>query len=211
MPLLTERVFSSSFDCQTKCYLLLTRRRGQKTEYEMHADECDRIYQRTGLNKLQDIARGKDTLRLRRISSSAMSGSHRLIICDRVEANEWRSDAVVLFRTESRSNSLQPVFFNRYDEVPAKAKLLLAFRALLVGNAIGTMPHHGHIIYGNQFTRISISLPPLITKVQSVLGQITSLMAQNSPPLFLCSHCEICEFRKNCASRAADEDNHKPT
>jgi hypothetical protein len=62
---------------------------GRKTEYEMHAEECDRVYQRTGINKLQDIARGTDTLRLRRLSSSAMSGSHRLIICDRVEANEW--------------------------------------------------------------------------------------------------------------------------
>jgi hypothetical protein len=53
MPLLTERVFSSSFDCQTKCYLLLNRRRGQKTEYEMHADESDRTYQREEIAKLR--------------------------------------------------------------------------------------------------------------------------------------------------------------
>src|SRR6516165_4814023 len=32
MPPLTERVFNSSFDCQTKCHLLLHGRRGQKTE-----------------------------------------------------------------------------------------------------------------------------------------------------------------------------------
>jgi hypothetical protein len=99
MPLLTERVFSASFDCQTKCYLLLNRRRGQKTEYEKHADESDRTYRREGIAKLQDIDRGKDTLHLRRLTSCAISGSPRLIICDRVEANEWRSDAVVLFRT----------------------------------------------------------------------------------------------------------------
>jgi predicted RecB family nuclease len=207
MPLLTERVFGSSFDCQTKCYLLLNRRRGQKTEYEMHTDESDRTYQHEGIAKLQDIASGKDTVRLRRLTSSAISGSHRLIICDRVEANEWRSDAVVLFRTESRGNSFQPVFFNRYDEVPTRAKLLLAFRALLVGNAIGAVPDRGYIIYGTHFTRISIFLPPLITKVQSVLEEITTFRSQMSPPLFLCSHCEICEFRTHCASRAADENN----
>lgn len=201
MPLLTERVFSSSFDCQTKCHLLLNRRRGQKTEYEIHADESDRTYQREGIAKLQDIACGKDILRLRRLTSSTISGSPRLIICDRVESNEWRSDAVVLLRTESRGNSFQPVFFNRYDEVTARAKLLLAFRALLVGNAIGAMPHRGNIIYDTQFKRISIFLPPLIAKVQSVIGEITSLMSQKSPPLFLCAHCDICEFRTNCASR----------
>jgi len=99
------------------------------------------------------------------------------------------------------------VFFNRYDEVPARAKLLLAFRPFLVGNAIGAVPDRGYIIYGTQFTRISVFLPPLITKVQSVIGEITSFMSQKSPPLFLCSHCEICEFRTRCASRAADEDN----
>jgi hypothetical protein len=159
MPLLTERVFSASFDCPTKCYLLLNRRRGQKTEYEMHTDESDRTYQREGIATLQDIARGRDTLRLRHLTSSAISGSHRLIICDRVEANEWRSDAVVLFRTESRGNSFLPVFFNRYDEVPARAKLLLAFRALLVGDAIGAVPDRGYIISGTHFTHIYIPAP----------------------------------------------------
>jgi hypothetical protein len=144
----------------------------------MHADESDRTYQREGIAKLQDIARGKDVLRLRRLTSSAISGSHRLIISDRVETNEWRSDAVVLFRTESRGNSFQPVFFNRYDEVPARAKLLLAFRALLIANAIGAMPDRGYIIYGTHFMRISIFLPPLITKVHAVLEQIVTSMSQ---------------------------------
>jgi hypothetical protein len=63
-----------------------------------------------------------------------------------------------------------------------RAKLLLAFRALLVGNATGVMADRGYIIYGTKFMRISIFLPSLITKVHSVLEQITTLMSQKSPP-----------------------------
>ena len=157
MPLLTERVFSSSLDCQTKCYLLLHRRRGQKTEYEMHADQSDRTYQRAALAKLQDLVQDKNILYLPSLTSSALHGSSRLIICNRVEVNEWRSDSVVLFGTASEHNSLEPVFFSRYDEIPTRVKLLLAFRASLVGTALGVMPTRGQIVYGTEFTRTAVS------------------------------------------------------
>jgi hypothetical protein len=160
MQLLTERVFSSSLDCQTKCYLLLHRRRGEKTEYEMHADQSDRTYQSAAIAKLQDLFQDKDILYLRSLTSSAQYGRFRLIICNRVEVNEWRSDEVILFRDASKHNSLQPVFFNRYDEVTTRAKLLLAFRASLVGTAIGVMPTRGQIVYGTEFTRTTVFLPP---------------------------------------------------
>jgi hypothetical protein len=100
----------------------------ESTEYEIHADQSNRTYQRAAIAKLQDLVQDKNILYLPSLNSSTLHGSSRLIICNRVEVNEWRSDGVVLFRTASA-------------------------------------------------------------------------------PLFLCSHCEICEFRNKCASRAADEDN----
>src|SRR5262249_30082746 len=157
-----------------------------------------------GIAKLQDLVQNNYILNLRNLTSSALCGSPRLIICDRVEVDEWRSDGVALFRTASEQNSLQPVFFNRYDEVPARAKLLLAFRAELVGTVIGVMPTRGQIVYGTQFSRTTVFLPQLINKVQAAIKNITSLKTQKAPPLFLCSHCEICEFRTRCASRAVD-------
>src|SRR5262245_10364104 len=140
MPLLTERVFNSSFDCPTKCYLLLNGRRGMKTEYEAHAEESDGIYQRAAITRLQALTRDKNTLHLRRLTPSVLYGRSRLIIINRAQVNECRSDAIVLFRPESKHNSFQPVLFHRYEEVSARAKLLLAFRAALVGNAIGVIP-----------------------------------------------------------------------
>jgi hypothetical protein len=111
MPLLTERAFNSSFDCPTKCYLLLNGRRGKNTEYQAHAEESDAIYQRAAIARLQALTRDKDTLHLRSLTSSGLYGSSRLVIINRAEVNECRSDAIVLFRPESKHNSLQPFFF----------------------------------------------------------------------------------------------------
>jgi hypothetical protein len=168
-PLLTERIFSSSFDCPTICYLLHGQR-GKKTEYEVHADEFDGVYQRAAITRLEELTADKDTLRLGNLTSSALYGSQRLVITKRVEVNGWRSDGVVLLRAESGNKSLQPVLFHRYDEVSHRAKLLLAFRAALVGNAIGHMPTSGRIIHGRDFDCAPVNLPPWSRKCKPSLA-----------------------------------------
>jgi predicted RecB family nuclease len=206
-PRLTERILNSSIDCSTKCYLLLHGRRGKKTEYELHADEFDGMYQRAAITRLKELIPAKDILHLDSLTSSALYGSPRLVIVKRVEVNGWRSDGIVLFRPEAGKKSLQPTLFHRYEEVSARAKLLLAFRAALVGDAIGVMPTVGEIIHGSNFNRAPLSLSPLMRKLQTIIDQITHFANDKSPPFFLCSHCEICEFNTKCASRAAEEDS----
>src|SRR6516165_12565769 len=68
------------------------------------------------------------------------------------------------------------------------------------------MPTFGQIVHGKQFDATRLNLSPLIKKVQAVANDIMNL-ANESPPLLLCSHCEICEFQTKCASRAAEEDS----
>src|SRR5262249_37670383 len=122
--------------------------------------------------------------------------------------NGWRSDGVVLFRHETGNKSLQPIIFHRYEKVSPRAKLLLAFRAALVGNAIGVIPTFGQIAHSKDFDCSPLNLSPLVKKVQAVVNDIENLANKKSPPpLFLCRHCEICEFQTKCASRAAEEDN----
>ena len=58
---LTERIFESSLDCTYKCHLLLSGRRGDKTEYEEHAERLDRMYQRAAVARLQELCSDKET------------------------------------------------------------------------------------------------------------------------------------------------------
>jgi predicted RecB family nuclease len=101
----------------------------------------------------------------------------------------------------------QPLLFNRYEEITSRLKLLLGFRAALVGAAIGVVPTHGLIISGRDFKRTRISLPLWIPKSRGVMHDLNELAKQTEPPLFLCSHCRICEFRTKCVARAVEEDN----
>jgi hypothetical protein len=174
-PLLTERILNSSLDCSTKCYLLLHGQRGKKTDYEVHADEFDGMYQRAAITRLEELTPDKDTLHLNGLTPSALYGSPRLVIINRLEANGWRSNGVVLFRPEAGNKSLQPVLFHRYEEVSPRAKLLLAFRAALVVNAIGVMPTFGQIIHGKGFDCTPLNLSPLVKKVQAVVSDIKNL------------------------------------
>ena len=81
-------------------------------------------------------------------------------------------DRTALFRPEAGSKSLQPVLFHRYEEISPRAKLLLAFRAALVGAATGVMPTFGQIVHGKHFDATRLNLSPLIKKVQAVANSL---------------------------------------
>jgi len=131
----------------------------------------------------------------------------QLVVVERVEVKGLRSDAIVLAQARKPSGSFEPLFFHRYEQVSLREKLLLAYSALVVGKATGTMPTHGQIIYGEDFNVIIVILSTFIAKVEQMIHDIEKLGAQKEQPLFLCPHCDVCEFRTKCHSRAVEEDN----
>jgi predicted RecB family nuclease len=200
---LTEESFESSFDCRYKCHLLFNGQRGAKSEYQEHVERLDGMYQREALARLQEVNQNKPPLYLNKITQSIVHNSAYLVVIKRLEANGLRSDSTVLLRSRNEGR-FQPLFFHRYDNVDIRAKLLLAFRSVLVERAIGITPSHGQIIYGRDFSSMAVRLPNFIAKAER---RIDELVTQQEPKLFLCSHCEICEFQARCKSRALKEDS----
>ena len=205
--ILTERIFKSSLDCTYKCHLLANGRHGNKTEYEEHTERSDRMYQRAAIARFQDTTPGTKTLYLTNVTPHALDSNAQLVIIKRVEANGLQSDSIVLSRGKNGRGSYEPVFFHRYDNISPRGKLVLAFRAMLIEKAAGIAVSHGQIIYGQNFTGVTILLSTLIPEVARMICRLHELATQKKPPLFLCSHCEICEFASSCQSRAATEDN----
>ena len=76
-----------------------------------------------------------------------------------------------------------------------------------MGRATGIVPTHGQIIYGEEFNTITVTLSTFIAKVETYGPRIETLGAQKEQPRFLCSHCDVCEFRTKCHSRAVEDDN----
>jgi predicted RecB family nuclease len=69
------------------------------------------------------------------------------------------------------------------------------------------MPTHGQIIYGEKFNKARLNLISFISKAEQILHDIDKLSGQKEQPLFLCSHCDVCEFLIKCRSKAVEEDN----
>jgi len=99
------------------------------------------------------------------------------------------------------------MLFYRYEEINVRAKLLLAFRAALIEKATGVALRRGQIIYGQDFSQIQIPLSTFVAKTERMISRINELAIQQEPALFLCPHCEICEFESRCQTRAVAEDN----
>jgi predicted RecB family nuclease len=204
---LTDRIFKSSLDCMYKCHLLLNGKHGSKTEYEKHTAHFDAMYQRAAIDSFQGTNPDRLTVYIDGLTPLALHNDAQFVIIKRVEVNGLRSDSIVMAHAEDRRGSLQPVLFHRSDEINVRAKLLLAFRAVLIEKITGVALSHGQIIYGQVFSRLLIPLSAFIAKVDSMIRRIDELVIQQKPALFLCPHCEICEFETRCQSRAVVEDN----
>jgi len=215
-PILTERIFESALDCTYKCHLLLNGRHGNKTEYEEHTERLDNMYQRAAIARLLEMYSNKDTMFLDELTRDTLHNDARLVIIMHAETNALKSDWIVLTRAKTTPGSYQPVLFHRDEEINTRTKLLLAFRSILIEKATGIVLSHGQIIYGPDFSSVTISLSTFITKVKGMLCRVDELATQQDPAFFLCSHCEICEFGTSCrgeqqrSDRAGEADRPHP-
>jgi hypothetical protein len=163
-PILTERIFESALDCAYKCHLLLNGRHGNKTEYEEYTERLDNMYQRAAIARLQEMHSNQEIIFLDALTPDTLHNDARLVVIMHAEANGLKSDWIVLTRAKNTVGSYQPVLFHRDEEVDTRTKLLLAFRSVLIEKATGIVLSYGQIIYGPDFSSVTISLSTFITK-----------------------------------------------
>jgi hypothetical protein len=183
-PILTERIFESALDCTYKCHLLLNGRHGNKTEYEEHTERLDNMYQRAAIARLQEMHSHKDTIFLEELTPDTLDNTARLFVIMYAEANGLKSDWIVLTREKHTLRSYQPVLFHRGEEINTRTKLLLAFRSVLIEKVTGIVLSYGQIIYGPDFSSVTISLSTFITKVKGMLCRVDELATQQDPAFF---------------------------
>jgi predicted RecB family nuclease len=205
--LVTDCIFASSLDCTYKCFLQLNGHHGTKSEYEEHAEHFDSMYRISALASIQAHYSGAEILHVANLTPPPWTLGKQFVVVERVEVDGLRADTIVLAQDRKTSGCFEPLFFHRYEEVSLREKLLLAYSALVVGKATGTVPTHGQIIYGEHCNVIKVILSTFIAKVEQMIHDIEKLGAQKEQPLFLCPHCDACEFRTKCHSRAVEEDN----
>lgn len=205
--LVTDQIFASSLDCAYKCFLQFNGQHGSKSEYQEHTEHFDRVYRIAALASIQAHYTAAEILHVTSLTPPPLTLGKHFVVVERIEVNGLRSDSIALARARKTSDLFEPLFFHRYEEVSLREKFLLAYKAAVVGKATGIVPTHGQIIYGEEFNIMKVSLSTFIAKVEQMVHDIEDLAAQKEQPLFLCPHCDVCEFRTKCHSRAVEEDN----
>jgi len=205
--LVTDSIFASSLEYTYKCYLQLNGHRGSKSEYEQHIENYDRMFEISALKRIFAQYSPAEIQHGASLPVPVIKPGVQILMVKRVEVNGLQSDSNLLILDKKNNESFEPVLFHRYDIISPREKLLLAYRATVIGKAWGVMPTRGRIIHGEELNTIKVMLSPSIAKAEQIIHNLEELWDRKEPPFFLCNYCDICEFLSKCRSKAVEEDN----
>jgi predicted RecB family nuclease len=144
---------------------------------------------------------------------------------DDLKAGKWRVSTNVLAQTPHLESYLhaveclpsdrrsKPAHFIPLRFIPSKrlskdARLLVAFDALVLSEALGQEVSLGRIIHGDKHATLNVRTSALAHEVQQHIANIDVLLSRpSSPNLVLIAHCAECEFQTRCRQKALENDD----
>lgn len=111
---------------------------------------------------------------------------------------------------EGRGNPAKfiPMRFIFTNKLGRDNKLLLAFDALVLSEAMGHKVSMSKIIHGDDRVTVKVKTPALAGEVRKGIEKIATLLSNPSPPdLVLNRHCAECEFQAGCRQKAIEMDD----
>ena len=101
-----------------------------------------------------------------------------------------------------------PIRFIFTNKLTKDDRLLLAFDALVLSEALGRDIAVGQIIHGEDHATLKVKTSALAGEVQKRLEKIAALLSSPTPPdLVLNRHCAECEFQTRCRQKAIEKDD----
>ncbi len=123
---------------------------------------------------------------------------------------ESRLHAVERVPASGRGKPAQfvPVRFIYRNKLTKDDRLLLAFDALVLSEALGRKVSIGKIIHGDDAATLKVKLGTLMGDVRKQHGKIAALLAGDAAPdLVLNRHCAECEFQSRCRKISVEKDD----
>jgi len=101
-----------------------------------------------------------------------------------------------------------PIRFIFTNKLTKDDRLLLAFDAFVLSEALGREIAVGRIIHGEDHVTLKVRTSALAGEVQKRLEKIAALLSNPTPPdLVLNRHCAECEFQTQCGRKAIEKDD----
>jgi predicted RecB family nuclease len=207
---ISRQILESYFACKLKAYLRLRGTQGDPSEYLDMICEEDR--QAKGAAKLKLIKAHNDRAVPTRVplTVSLLSAGAPLILDTTFEDEclQLCFDGIVKVDGASAVGPFHyaPVIFHGGRTIRQPQKQLVEVYAAILQGLQRRVPNAGIVHHkGNVATRVRLS--PAAVATQTALQELKKMREGDAPLLRLNDHCQICEFRQQCRTKAVEEDN----
>jgi predicted RecB family nuclease len=209
--IVSSQLFEAYLECPTKCWL---RSRAEPVTGNFYAEWArlqNETYLEYGLKRSFATVPESDRATAPPIPKNPKDVTWCLAIDVRWRTKALESCLQAVERITSdghgRPAEFIPYRFEFANKLAKEHKLLLAFDALLLSEALGREVNLGKIVHGDSHAMLKVKIPAFASEARKRIKETTALLAGNSPPdLVLNRHCGQCEFKTRCSMQARQND-----
>ncbi len=212
---ITPDVFEAYLKCSTKCWLRANGIVCNENHYAEWVKERNATYREVGTGRLVAAAPSDDVSSTPHIEN-AKAAKWRLAcsleVQSQMDSHVMESEIHMTERVSviGRGKAAQfiPIHFIFKNKLTKDDKLLLAFDAFVLAQALKRGIAVGKIIHGDENAAFKVKTSTLAGEVRKRLVKISALISSPAPPdLVLNRHCAECEFQARCRKKALETDD----
>lgn len=212
---ITPDLFHANLKCPTKCWLRAKAEPPSGNPYaEWVKTQTESYRARETMKLVAGAAAGELPAPVTGESLKAAKWQvvPNVVVQAQMDSSELEASLHVLERvaSEGRGKAAQfvPIRFIFTNKLGKDDKLLLAFDALALSEALGREVRIGKIIHGDDHATLNVKTSALVGEARKRTEKITALLSSDVPPdLVLNRHCGECEFQARCRKIAIEKDD----
>jgi predicted RecB family nuclease len=209
---ITSELFEAYLECPTKCWLRSQGETDGANAYANWTRAKSQTYRSKGIENLIEWVPQNERAIAPSIAENPKAAKWRMGVdlLARKQDLESRLHAVERIPSEGRGKAAQfiPTRFIFTNKLGKNDKLLLAFDAFVLAEALGREIAAGKIIHGDDHATLKVKTSALAGEVRKRIERIASLLSSLTPPdLVLKRHCAECEFQAPCRQKAMEKDD----
>jgi len=186
---ISSQLFEAYLECSTKCWLRSRAEPATGNVYAEWARSQNETYFQDGINRLLATVSESARATAPPIPKNPKDVTWCLAIDVRWRARdlESRLQAVERIPSEGQGRPAQfiPHRFEFANKLAKGHKVLLAFDALLLSEALGLEINLGKIVHGDSHATLKVKTPAFASEVQKRIKEITALLAGNNDDVSL--------------------------
>lgn len=209
---ITRDVLESFLACKFKAFLKLTGKRGVRSDYEAVYSELQDEVRLNTIDKILARHESDDVERGTPLTVQILKKGVAFVLDATFNDGSMsvHFDGLKKVPGPSKLGDFHyiPMLFHGSRHLHKEQKSVLEFCGLLLSRLQGMFPSNGIVYHGKECTTSKLRLNTPAQDLQKRLDELLRIHSGDlQPRLMLNDHCQVCEFRQQCALQAVKEDN----